>query len=226
MRILELFSGTGSIGKIALLLGHEVISLDRDLPADIIEDIMTWDYTIYPPGHFDLITASPVCAVWSILKASNIGRYSVTKESIENDINTIGKPMVDRTREIINYFNPSWWWIENPQTGRMKEYITDLPFFDVDYCKYSRAGDLFEYRKRTRIWTNITEFVPKKCTKDCNHMLRILRPNGKVSVVHAQQCGTSKAKMHGLPNSQFDTNKLQRYRIPRALIEDLLAGCV
>ena len=35
MNILELSSGTGSIGKVAMDFGHHVISLDRDMDADI-----------------------------------------------------------------------------------------------------------------------------------------------------------------------------------------------
>ena len=46
MRILELFAGTGSVGDVCRRLGHEVISLDRDLHADIEIDIMDWDYRI------------------------------------------------------------------------------------------------------------------------------------------------------------------------------------
>ena len=48
-RILELFSGTGSIGKIAVNYGFEVISLDKDMDATIKMDIMNWNYKEYPP---------------------------------------------------------------------------------------------------------------------------------------------------------------------------------
>ena len=78
--------------------------------------------------------------------------------------------MLDKTREIINYFKPTYYWIENPQSGRMKEYINDLSFFDVDYCMYG-----FPYQKRTRFWTNITGFNPKLCNKDCGNIV----PNTK-----------------------------------------------
>ena len=36
MRLLELFSGTHSVGKVATELGYEVLSLDVDGNADII----------------------------------------------------------------------------------------------------------------------------------------------------------------------------------------------
>ena len=48
MKILELFSGTGSIGKVAINYGFEVISLDKDMDATIKCDILDWDYKIYP----------------------------------------------------------------------------------------------------------------------------------------------------------------------------------
>ena len=59
MKILELFAGTGSVGKVAKELGHEVISLDRDMEADIKTDILDWNYKTYEPKTFDLIWASP-----------------------------------------------------------------------------------------------------------------------------------------------------------------------
>ena len=62
MRLLELFSGTGSVGKVARQLGVEVVSLDFDrrCEPDICEDILRWDYkAAYAPGHFDIVWASP-----------------------------------------------------------------------------------------------------------------------------------------------------------------------
>ena len=47
MRILELFSGTGSIAKVARARGHEVVTLDicpRHRPT-ICRNILEWDYT-------------------------------------------------------------------------------------------------------------------------------------------------------------------------------------
>ena len=195
MKVLELFSGTHSIGKVAHNKGWEVVSVDRDLDGTcpfgsgyvsdthIKEDIMTWDYKKkYKPGDFDIITASPVCLWWSHLRSCWVGRKCkkmhptdiITKEHIQADIDRYGKPMVDKIFEIIDYFQPKHWWIENPATGRMKEYITDKPFYDVDYCKYSNWG----YKKRTRIWTNIEGFEPKKCKMDCENVITIKTQKG------------------------------------------------
>ena len=58
MRLLELFSGTKSVGKVAETLGYEVTSLDLK-NADINTDILNWDYKTYEPKHFDVIWASP-----------------------------------------------------------------------------------------------------------------------------------------------------------------------
>ena len=63
-------------------------------------------------------------------------------------------------------YKPPLYFIENPQTGKMKNYISDRPYYDVDYCKYSDWG----MRKRTRIWTNKIGFKPKVCNKDCGFM--------------------------------------------------------
>ena len=133
VKLLELFSGTGSIGKVAKARGWEVVSLDLEtkFKPDIKADIMVWDYKVYPVGHFDIITASPVCLWWSVLRNSCIGReikahpgVKLTKELIQQDIDRYGKPMVLKVLEIIEYLKPLFYTIENPQTGRMKEFLS------------------------------------------------------------------------------------------------------
>ena len=74
MRILDLFSGTHSVANAARPLGHEVVTPDSVLPADIQCDLHQWDHTAYPPGHFDLIAASPPCAVWSNARMADLGK--------------------------------------------------------------------------------------------------------------------------------------------------------
>lgn len=240
-RLLELFSGTGSIGAVAKKKGYEVISVDRDMGCEgsdrhYKEDIFNWDYQQYPVGYFDLITASPVCLWWSNLRKTWIGRASktikpqggiVNMDDLELDIEIYGKPMVDKTREIIDYFKPSKYWIENPQTGAMKKYITDLPFYDVDYCKYG-----LPYRKRTRFWTNIEGFIPKKCRWDCESVIEVGEV-GNIRRTHKKQIGCFSAekkirewqKNNNIEETGGQTTRLDRYRIPHKLVDELISLC-
>ena len=72
--------------------------------------------------------------------------------------------MVKKTIEIIEYFNPKYWVIENPQTSKLKTrpFMKDLPFTDCDYCMYG-----YGIRKRTRFWNNIENLKLKMCDKNC-----------------------------------------------------------
>ena len=72
MRILELFSGSGSIGQAFRSKGWDVVSLDMDpkTEADIHEDILSWDHKAFPPGFFDAIWASPCCTQYSCARTN------------------------------------------------------------------------------------------------------------------------------------------------------------
>jgi len=203
IKVLELFSGTHSVGKVCKEKNWEVVSLDLH-DADINCDILQWDYKKdYPTGYFNIIWASPPCVFFSTLRRCCIGRKLkdgeiLTKEKIEDDIINKGLPILRKTEEIIKYFKPQYYFIENPQTGRMKNYMTEYKHYDVDYCKYG-----FDYRKRTRIWTNLKDFDAKICKKDCGS----IKDNKHISQVTSIGGGN---------------NRDSRYRIPSPLIKDLL----
>ena len=110
MRLLELFSGTKSVGRAFEALGWEVTSLDTDATTrpTICADIQEWDYRTYPPGHFDFIWASPVCTEFSRALTRRPRRL------------TEGDGLVLKTIEIIGHLRPPWWAVENPRTGLLK----------------------------------------------------------------------------------------------------------
>ena len=91
MKLLELFSGTQSVGKVARELGYEEVCLDRDLDADIKCDIMDWDFKVFLPGAFDVIWASPPCTEYS--RAKTVGVRTIEESNA----------IVQRTFDINDY---------------------------------------------------------------------------------------------------------------------------
>ena len=210
MRVLELFSGTRSVGKCCDQLGWESISVDLILPAVHQVDIMEFDYKQYPKNHFDIVWGSPPCTNYSNLKKCWYGRelngFIYTKEQNEKEQEEADK-LVKKTFEIIEYFNPYLWFVENPQTGNLKNrtFMKDITYYDVDYCMYSDWG----YRKRTRIWTNRTDFKPLLCNKKCGNM---------VGNLHKTNLGNTERKQKTLGKG---TSQQESYRIPEDLIFSL-----
>ena len=234
VKVLELFSGTGSVGKCCKELGWDVVSVDMILPADHKCDIMDFDYKQYDKDEFDIVWASPPCTNYSMLKKCWYGRklkdgtiYSKEQNDIDQDE---ADKLVLKSFEIIDYFNTEYWFLENPQTGNLKnrDIMKDKPFYDVDYCMYSDWG----YKKRTRIWTNKKEFNNKLCDKSgaCGNM---------INSQHQKVCdGGYDKRRHkvlldkvgsgGQLNQTKDlkflgkgTNRIDRYRIPEDLIYSL-----
>ena len=83
VRLLELFSGTGSVGNVFRSRGWEVLSLDMLMKADINIDILEWNYKEYPPGHFDMIWASPPCTEYSKAKTTGVRRIGEANKIVQ-----------------------------------------------------------------------------------------------------------------------------------------------
>ena len=142
MRVLELFAGTQSVGKEFRSRGHEVVSLDLEAGTrpTICCDILEWDYqAAFPPGHFDVIWCSPPCT-----------EYSKAKTTAPRNLELADR-IVTRTLQILAYFCPHYFYLENPQTGLLKtrQMMAGIPFHDCTYCSYGRP-----FRKATRLWHN------------------------------------------------------------------------
>ncbi len=235
MKVLELFSGTGSVGKIFKERNHTVVSLDLK-DADINCNILDWDYKKFNPGEFDYIHASPPCDTFSHCRKCYFGRalrahnpdWSIpdeqkikfSEEIFQADQLKIGIPILNKTLEIIKYLKPKFYTIENPQTGDMKKYI-DLSYNDVTYCKYG-----FPYRKITRVWHNLEKWKPKPiCTPKsiCENVVNIDN-----HIHHHKSCAYKKStadrrRRHKETVQSIiggSTRKDERYRIPPELVKE------
>tara|TARA_A100001015_G_scaffold301634_1_gene388753 strand:- start:1344 stop:1952 length:609 start_codon:yes stop_codon:yes gene_type:complete len=196
---LELFSGTKSFGKVVDQFGWKNTSLDLDnkFEPDININILDWDHTEYPPDTFDIIWASPPCTEYSKAKSRGV-----------RDIEGANK-IVLKVLEIIKYFNPCLWIIENPQTSLLKKqpFMIELEkeyfFHDADYCMYGKP-----YRKRTRFWTNKEHCELKLCDKNCGSII-----NNK----HIGSCGNGTKKY---TDKSYSVD--EKHSIPPDLIFSLL----
>lgn len=206
-RVLELFSGTGSVSKVCTDLGYEVVSVDisnKYYQPSILIDIMKWEYKTYPVGYFDVIWASPPCNTFSFINLIR-SSPSVVKEKCER----VGLPLLRKAEEIIDYFQPRLWIIENP-FGYMKDYIHDRPMIICDYCRYSDWG----YRKRTCIWTNHPSFIPLQCNYQCQNLIPGTKKH-KSSICPHVVNGVRDKPQHKLKD---------KYRVPYTLIKNLIEG--
>jgi site-specific DNA-cytosine methylase len=216
MKVLELFSGTGSVGKCCEALGWDVVSVDLLLPATHECDIMDFDYKQYPQDDFDIVWASPPCTNYSKLQDCWLGRMRkgeiYTKETQEKEMNEDDK-LVLKTLEIIDYFKPHYWFIENPASSKMKDrpFMKDKPFYLVDYCMFSDWG----YKKRTRIWTNKKDFDNKLCNKKCGNMVGNLHKTNLGNADRIKRANSLNVKKYN------GTTQKDRYRIPEDLIFSL-----
>ncbi len=94
MRILELFSGTGSVGNVCRRMGLRGDVFGSGHACGHPHGHPGLDYSSYLPNSFDVIWASPPCTEYSVAKTVGVCKL--------DEANTI----VKRTVEIIRYFNP------------------------------------------------------------------------------------------------------------------------
>lgn len=205
MKVLELFAGSRSIGKVAEQFGWEVFSVDiNDFEGiDYVTDILDFDNNEVPFVP-DIIWASPPCTTFSV---ASIGHHWHKNYVPKTEKCFNGIEIVKRTLEIVNFwkkFNPDLtYFIENPRgLLRKMDFMQGLPRQTVTYCQY---GDT--RMKPTDIWTNSVNWLPREACK-----------NGA-------PCHTS-APRGSSTGTQGLKGNYERSRIPNDLCYEILVSCV
>ena len=200
-KLLELMSGTGSIGRAFKAAGWEVVSLDSDPKsgADIIADVCTWKP--HDGAYYDAIWCSPPCT-----------EFSRALTSRPRDLEA-GLVIADRCLDLIAQLKPAVWYMENPGTGYLPKQprYAELPCKYVTYCTYG-----FKYKKLTWIATNAI-WDPRPCC--CKATPCMFLENG-----HHPECaqrGPTRCKS-GLRGSYCSQQEL--YSMPPKLCAEIAAA--
>ena len=123
MKVLELFSGTRSVGKAFERRGHDVFSVewDEQFDADMHEDVenLTAKTVLREFGEPDVIWASPDCTTFSVAaishhrdKDDNTGTLTPRSEYAKK-CDRVDLQMVRLIRDL----RPKLYFIENPRGG-------------------------------------------------------------------------------------------------------------
>ena len=218
MRILDLFSGTGSITKTMRdIFGNcEVVSVDIDpkFEPTIVCDILKLDYkSLWKPRHFDIVWLSPPCTMYSRARTHGTRDYRLSDR------------MVKRGMAIVEYLKPRVFAMENPAAGlRLRPFMHRWERYvnTVDYCQYStpEIGDVYMYKKPTCIWTNNKSFQPRRCV----HGSRCDFFDGRRHFMTSQK---GPSEYTGKSNPVSGSVKGENvYQVPKALIMDVFCPVI
>ena len=148
MKVLELFAGSRSFSKVAEEMGMETFTTDiKDFEKiDYVVDILDF-VPMKVPFKPDIIWASPPCTFFSV---ASIGHHWNKNHTPKTEQAKLGVKIIKCTLDIIKYFKPDFFFIENPR-GKLRklDVIKGYDRATVTYCQY---GDT--RMKPTDIWTN------------------------------------------------------------------------
>jgi hypothetical protein len=153
-RVLVLCSGTGhdarGIKQLYPSAKIDTLDVESKHKPTMHQDILTWAYSRYPRGYYDVIYASPQCTAFS--KANPHSSESAVIHATR---------MVAKCFEIFKYFQPFVWILENP-VNKLQDMTFMRKYDDYKqttaYCMYGTS-----FRKQTNVWSNIDVILPN-CT--------------------------------------------------------------
>ena len=204
MKVLELFAGSRSIGKVADELGYEVFSVDINNfeGIDLVKDIefLTQDDIPFIP---DVIWASPPCTTYSIAAISHHRDMGKPK----TDFASKSDRLVLNTLRLIKEYDCKYF-IENPRGYlRKMHFMLGVPKTTVWYCTY---GDV--RAKPTDIWSNhIYSLFNENGWKP-----RPMCFNGNTNCQHQPAPRGSRTGTQGMKNNY------ERSKVPYELCKEIL----
>ena len=148
MKVLEIFCGTKSFGKVCENAGHKVFTVDFNpkFKPDIVADMLYFNKKSLPKEWRkpDVLWCSPPCQTFSLSGNSMFMGFPTTSKSY------IGLALAYKCIELIRELKPKYYIIENPRAGlRTVWFMKPLDRTTVSYCQYG-----LNRMKPTDIWNN------------------------------------------------------------------------
>ena len=154
MIVISLFDYTGNWSKFYKENGYEVIQIDLQHG----QDILTWNYKKIKRNMVFGILASIPCTDFALSGARHFARKDI------DGTTEYSKKLVYKTLEIIDYFKPYFWCVENPMS-RIHKVCPELGEVKFKFNPCDFAGYGFEserYNKQTWLWGNFNIPVKKR----------------------------------------------------------------
>lgn len=163
--LISLFDRTGNASRPYRESGYyDVIQIDSQLGTDILE----WDYKSIKRnvwGDFNyrniIIIAMTPCTDYATSGAKHFAKKDA------EGITDYSQKLVSKTKEIIDYFNPFAWQLENPRTRihKLNPWIGQRPkliFNPCDFAGYDPNPDDSRYNKETWLFGKFNDPVMKR----------------------------------------------------------------
>ena len=150
--IISLYDYTGNWSKPYKENGYNVIQVDIKLGIDILN----WDYR-YIQNVKGILIAQP-CINYALSGARHFKQKDLDGRTEHS------QKLVAKTKEIIDYFNPEFWVLENPMTRihKLNKWLGN-PSFKFNPCDFSGYGYENErYNKQTWLFGKFNNPVTKR----------------------------------------------------------------
>lgn len=219
MKVLELFAGSRSIGKVAEAKGHEVFSVDIN-PFDKIDLVKDIEFLQIDDVPFipDMIVAGTPCTTYSLAAISHHRNLDYSPKS---DFAFKCDRMNIHLLDLISNWekmNPNLvWYIENPR-GVLKymDYMKGIENVMLTYCSY---GDIANkptviFSNNIRSLFNPNGFQAKPICKRYNYDLE-----GNIINKHCHHEGAQRGSKTG---TQGKKGNYERSKYPEELCEELI----
>lgn len=156
--ILSLFDFTGNWSRPWQENGYQAIQIDIQHG----QDVLTWNYKqIDKESVYGILAAVP-CTDFALSGAKHFARKD------QDGTTEKSKELVYKTLEIIDYFKPKFWVVENPMS-RIHKCCTELgkvkyKFNPCDFAGYLEAEEQEKerYNKQTWLWGEFKEPTKKR----------------------------------------------------------------